>query len=89
MLSAPHAAIPRELTYAIGSGAECHGSQRAVYVGQGRCRESAVAVGTFVDQLCRQFVHAAGKVTSGGIIAHMDARRADGAYRNVDPGSSM
>jgi hypothetical protein len=50
------------------------------------CRESAEAVGTLLDKLCRQFVHAAGKVASGGIIAHKDAWRADGGYRNVDPG---
>ena len=42
--------------------------------------------GTLLDKLCRQFVHAAGKVASAGIIAHKDAWRADGGYRNVDPG---
>jgi hypothetical protein len=40
----------------------------------------------FLDQFCRQLVHAAGEIAGGGIIAHMDARRADGCYRNVDPG---
>jgi hypothetical protein len=61
-------------------------AQRALDIGQRQCRESAEAVGTFLDQFRRQFVHAAGKIAGGGIIAHMDARRADGCYRNVDPG---
>jgi hypothetical protein len=43
-------------------------------------------VGTSLDQLRRQFVHTAGKIAGGGIIAHMHARRADGGDRNVDPG---
>jgi hypothetical protein len=43
--------------------------------GKGSAATPPKRSGAFLNELCRQFVHAAGKVASGGIIAHMDARR--------------